>query len=126
MFEFGVEAVVVRPPAPVAVDVDDEVRVRLALGDRGLGSAVGDGLGDVAPHQQVGTLVADVVELEDRAGEHLALHADDHCWTYGLRGCGDWLTARNVLAAGVARPGVSKLGNSTSEVWSGATCPKDC
>ena len=34
VLEFGVEGVVVRPAAPVAVDVDDEVGIRLALGDR--------------------------------------------------------------------------------------------
>ena len=50
----------------------------------------------------------------------------DHCCTYGFFGCGDWLTARNVLAAGVATPGAAKLGKSASVVWSGVGCPTDC
>ena len=37
MLELGVERVVVRPAAPVAVDVDDEVGKRLALGHRRVG-----------------------------------------------------------------------------------------
>ena len=49
----------------------------------------------------------------------------DHCCTYGFLGCGDWLTARNVLAAGVATPGAAKLGKSASVVCSGVGWPTD-
>jgi hypothetical protein len=45
---------------------------------------------------------------------------------YGFLGSGDWLTARNVLAAGVATPGAAKLGNSESDVRSGVGWPTDC
>ena len=47
----------------------------------------------------------------------------DHCCTYGFFGLGDMLTARNVLAAGVAAPRSAKLGKSWFVVWRGVGCP---
>ena len=47
----------------------------------------------------------------------------DHCCTYGFFGLGDMLTARNVLAAGVAAPRSAKLGNSWFVVWRGVVWP---
>ena len=77
MLQLGIERVVVRSTAPVAVDVDDEVRVRLAGGHRqGVGRVEQRRLGDVAPHQQVRTVRADVVELQRRARGDLTLRTD--------------------------------------------------
>ena len=77
VLELRVQGVVVRAPAPVAVDVDDEVRIRPPLLDgQGFAGSIEERLRDVLPHQQVGALVADVVHLQDRRAGQLALHAE--------------------------------------------------
>ena len=76
MRERGVQGVVVRVAAPVAVDVGAEVGVRLAPGDRRVVGRVGQRLGDVDPHQEVVPVGADVVQLRGGRLRELPLDSE--------------------------------------------------
>ncbi len=76
MRERGVQGVVVRKAAPVAVDVGAEVGVRLAPGDRRVVGRVGQRLGDVDPHQEVVPVGADVVQLRGGRLRELPLDSE--------------------------------------------------
>ena len=77
MLQLGVERLVVRTAAPVAVDVGAEVREGLPRVHRlRVRRVEQERLRDVLPHEEIGAVRADVVELERGAWHQLALEAD--------------------------------------------------
>ena len=126
VLQFRVEGVVLRPAAPVAVDVDDEVGIRLALGDRRALRAVLQRLRDVAPHEEVRALRADVVDLERRVRKQLALHPERPLLHVRVSRLGRLADREERVRGGRGQAlGAAKLGKSASEVRSGVGCPTD-
>ena len=76
MLQLRVHRVVVGVAAPVAVDVDTELGKRLALFDARLIRRVRQRLRDVATHEQVRPLTADVIELQSRVAGDRPLNTE--------------------------------------------------
>ncbi len=126
MLELGVEAVVLRRPAPGAVDVDVEVRVRLAAGHGGVVRGVLEGLGDVDPHEQVVPLAPDVVQLGDGVLRHLALDAEGPLVDVGVPGLRGHAHGEERVGGGRGdAPATAKLGNNWSVVLNGVVWSSD-